>query len=92
MTDANFQTAVNLWFSDELNATMTYGHISDWNTSAVTNMSKGIRKLPRIDFNGIFQWFKQASLNQDIGRWNVMVHGSWTKSAIQWGLEYIGYL
>ena len=29
ITDANFQDAVNLWFSDEANATYTYGHISD---------------------------------------------------------------
>ena len=39
LTDANFQTAVNLWFSDEANATATYGHIKDWNTSAVTDMT-----------------------------------------------------
>ena len=38
LTNSNFQTAVNLWFSDEANATATYGHIKDWNTSAVTNM------------------------------------------------------
>ena len=31
ITDANFQDAVNLWFSDEANATHVYGHISDWN-------------------------------------------------------------
>ena len=32
------QTAVDLWFDDEVRATATYGHISDWNVSAVTNM------------------------------------------------------
>ena len=40
LNDSNFQTAVNLWFSDEANATATYGHISDWNVSAVTNMAQ----------------------------------------------------
>ena len=40
--DSNFQYAVNLWFS-ELNATMTYGHISDWNVSVVTDMSEAFR-------------------------------------------------
>ena len=30
LTNTNFQTAVNLWFSDEANATATYGHIKDW--------------------------------------------------------------
>ena len=38
LTNTNFQTAVNLWFTNEANATATYGPIKDWNTSAVTNM------------------------------------------------------
>ena len=42
LNDANFHSAVNLWFSDEANATFAYGHISDWNVSAVTNMSNEI--------------------------------------------------
>ena len=56
LNDSNFQDAVNLWFTDELNATWTYGHISDWNVSAVTNM---------------FSAFKgRSSFNQSIGDWN----------------------
>ena len=53
LTDANFQTAVNLWFSDEANTTMTYGHISDWNTSAVTDMYQAFMSTMshRTDFN-----------------------------------------
>ena len=39
LTDSNFQSALNTWFSDEAYAIATYGHIGDWNTSAVTNMS-----------------------------------------------------
>ena len=31
---------VNLWFSNEANAIATYGHIKDWNTSAVTDMTE----------------------------------------------------
>ena len=31
ITNANFTTAINLWFSDEANATRTYGHIRDVN-------------------------------------------------------------
>ena len=38
--DTNFQVAVNLWFDNQAEANATYGHISDWNTSAVTNMSE----------------------------------------------------
>ena len=82
LTDANFQTAVNLWFSDEANATMTYGHISDWNTSAVTDMYQAF--MGRTDFNedisgwdvgnviSMQQLFRGASsFNQPIGRWDV---------------------
>ena len=82
LTDSNFQTAVNLWFSDETNATATYGHISDWNVSAVTNMMNAF--LNRTSFNeNIGSWdtssvtsmkamFKNASsFNQPIRDWNV---------------------
>ena len=53
LNDSNFQTAVNLWFSDEANATATYGHISDWNTSAVTNMYNAFKD--------------KTAFNEDIG-------------------------
>jgi len=82
LTDANFQTAVNLWFSDETNATATYGHMSDWNTSTVTTMANAFKD--RATFNeDISAWdvsnvktmrymFYKASLfNQPIGDWNV---------------------
>ena len=81
LTNINFQTAVNLWFTDELNATMTYGHISDWNTSAVTDMSNAFRN--RTTFNeDIGGWdignvtklsnmfYMASSFNQDIGNWD----------------------
>ena len=56
ITDNNFTTAVNLWFDDEAAATTTYGHISNWDVSAVTDM---------------FQAFKdRASFNEDISSWN----------------------
>ena len=57
LTNSNFQTAVNMWFSDEANATATYGHISDWNVSAVT---------------GMFNAFKnRTTFNEDITAWDV---------------------
>ena len=46
LNDSNFQDAINLWFSDELNATWTYGHISDWNVSAVTDMTIAFKVRP----------------------------------------------
>ena len=82
ITDSNFQTAVNLWFSDEANATFTYGHISDWNTSAVTNMFEAFEN--RSDFNeNISGWdtsnvwtmsqmfLNASSFNQNIGNWDI---------------------
>ena len=55
--DSNFQTAVNLWFDNQAEANSTYGHISDWNTSAVTNM------------NGAFG--NRTTFNEDISGWDV---------------------
>ena len=37
LTDANMKDAVNAWCNGD---TTTYGHISTWDTSNVTNMSK----------------------------------------------------
>jgi surface protein len=81
-TNANFQQAVNLWFSDVENATATYGHIRDWNVSGVTNMFDAFKD--RTTFNeDISGWdvsnvtnmshmFNRASsFNQSIGDWNV---------------------
>ena len=82
ITDANFTTAINLWFSDEANATRTYGHIRDWNVSAVTDMSNAFKD--RANFNeDISEWdvsnvtdmsfmFRNAKLfDQKLGDWNV---------------------
>ena len=37
--DSTIRTAVALWFSDRAAAEATYGHISTWETSGVTDMS-----------------------------------------------------
>ena len=81
LTDANFQDAVNLWFSDELNATMTYGHISDWNVSAVTDMSfafsgKGnfnevISAWDVSNVTNMSSMFNGSGFNQPIEGWDV---------------------
>ncbi|MAH26708.1 MAG: hypothetical protein CMI19_07115 [Opitutae bacterium] len=80
--DSNFHSAVDLWFDNQAEANATYGHISDWNTSAVTKMGGAFRD--RTDFNeDISNWdtsnvtnmgfmFAGARLfNQPIGAWNV---------------------
>ena len=44
LTDANFKTAVELWFSNQEQAIANFhGHISDWNVSEVTNMSEAFK-------------------------------------------------
>ena len=48
LTNANFQTAINLWFSDKPSAILTYGHISDWNVSAVTDMNQKFKGSHQI--------------------------------------------
>ena len=39
INDGNIQAAVDLWISDPTTAEATYGNISNWDTSCVTNMS-----------------------------------------------------
>ena len=57
LDDANFRTAIDLWFSDQEEANATYGHISGWNVSAVTDMSNAFED--RTEFN------------EEIGDWDV---------------------
>ena len=81
LDNSNFQTAVNLWFDNQADANATYGHISDWNTSLVTDMSNAFKD--RTSFNEdigdwdvsnvttFFHLFTNAiSFNQDISDWN----------------------
>ncbi|NCX71605.1 MAG: BspA family leucine-rich repeat surface protein, partial [Rhodobacteraceae bacterium] len=80
--DSNFQTSLNLWFDNQADANATYGHISDWNTSAVTDMSEAFKLRAAfnddisgwdtssvITMNGMF-WGASA-FNQPIGDWDV---------------------
>jgi hypothetical protein len=39
LTDENFQQAIALWFENKEECQFRFGHISDWNTSRVTNMA-----------------------------------------------------
>ena len=54
--DSNIQDAVNLWVSDQQAAISTYGNISEWDVSNVTDM---------------YQLFKnKQNFNDDISSWN----------------------
>ena len=81
-TDADTRNAVVLWCSDRAEAENKYGHITDWDTSAVTNMRELFKDCE--DFNDdISGWNVSqvtdmycmfagaAAFNQDIGQWNV---------------------
>jgi uncharacterized protein (TIGR02145 family) len=57
ITNDNIHQAVDLWLSDEVQAEATYGHISDWDVSSVTNM---------VDMFGL-----NDSFNGDISSWDV---------------------
>ena len=81
LNDSNFQTAINLWFSNQTDANATYGHISDWNVSSVTDMSQAFQGKQNFNEN-ISNWdvsnvtdmsymFASAELYQDIVGWDV---------------------
>ena len=56
INDGNIQAAVDLWISDPTTAEATYGNISNWDTSCVTNMS-GFCLRDYTTFNDdISQW------------------------------------
>ena len=81
LTDETFSTALALWFSDEAAAIETYGHIRNWNTSAVTNMREAFKDKAEFNEN-ISNWdtssvtnmskmFNNAkAFNQPIGKWD----------------------
>ena len=82
ITDENIHAAVDVWISHEDVAEATYGHISEWDVSSVTNMWKVFEHA--YDFNGdISAWdvsnvtemssmFHNAyDFNGDISAWDV---------------------
>ena len=82
ITDANIQTAVNLWISDSAAATTTYGAISAWDVSNVTSMSELFKDkttfnddISNWDVSNVTTMFKMfngvTAFNQDISSWDV---------------------
>ena len=87
LTNSNFSTARDLWFTNQAQAEATYGLIGNWNTTAVTNMNsafKGNTGVITNTFNeNVGGWdvsnvtnmenmFRDQTLfNQDISYWNV---------------------
>merc|ERR1712176_217219 len=80
--DKNIKTAVTLWVDEKAAALSKYGHISDWDTSSITNMDNLF--LRKSNFNdNVSGWdtsgvttmksaFEGASrFNVDVRGWNV---------------------
>ena len=81
IVDDNVGIAVKLLISDEELAIATFGNISDWDTSSVTNMANIFNMVSssNADISGwnttsvtsMSHMFYGATLfNQDIGLWN----------------------
>ena len=85
LTNSNFSTARDLWFTDQAQAEATYGLIGNWNTTAVTNMSNAFSFAGVVtnDFNeDISGWdisnvtnissmfYRQSLFNQDLSSWD----------------------
>ena len=81
LSDANFQEAINLWFTAESNATLLYGHIRDWNVSGVTVMTSAFKD--------------RTNFNEDISDWDVSFSYQYVPDVFEcfflqpadWGLE-----
>ena len=70
MTDSNIYTARDAWLADATAAEATYGHISTWDTSGVTDMSQLF-----CGSSSTSSWAADcntaaASFNEDIGGWD----------------------
>ena len=56
-TDSNIRKAIDAWFNDKDDAIQNYCHISNWDTSKVTNMKELFKNKKKF--------------NEDVSKWNV---------------------
>jgi hypothetical protein len=75
MDDSTIRTAVAAWLADASAAETTYGHISTWDTSGVTDMSKLFCAAEWQSWMEGVPWadrcaLSTASFNEDIGAWD----------------------
>ena len=74
--------AVRLWIENEVEAIRIYGHISNWNTSNVTNMAELFKNaslfnqdITQWDVSGVikmsYMFLGASTFNQAIGKWDV---------------------
>jgi hypothetical protein len=79
MDDSSIWTARNTWLSNPTAAEATYGHISTWDTSGVTDMSYLFCAHPGSSNCNT----AAASFNEDIGAWDTS--GVTTMERMFWG-------
>ena len=68
---ASLRTAVSAWCDNEASATTTYGHISTWDTSGVTDMSYLFSRYDSTgsDVGGVY-CSSYDTFNSDISNWD----------------------
>jgi len=70
-TDDDIRVAADDWCNDPVAAEKQYGHISQWNTSSVTNMSELFSSYTIEDCLDYHEETAKKSFNEDISRWDV---------------------
>lgn len=82
ITQANIRAAVDAWATNPTLAEATYGHIKNWDVSAITDMSLLFFNKPQLngditgwDVSNVTNMFgvfaNNTNFNQDIGSWDV---------------------
>ena len=64
------QGAVDLWCKDKEEALLKYGHISEWNTHLITDMSELFKGIERSGMCKIY-CEERLDFNDDINNWDV---------------------
>ena len=79
-TTTSLRTAVSAWCDDEDSATTTYGHISTWDTSTVTDMSLLFSRYDADgnDVGGVY-CSSYDTFDDDISAWQ----GTWGFSILK---------
>ena len=62
ITNDNIRQAINMWINTPAVAEANYGHVSDWDTSNVTDMTNAFSNISPFD---------NSSFNEDISNWDV---------------------
>ena len=83
-TNADIQQSVKEWCNDPTKAEAKYGHISEWNTSLVTNM-KELFKCKSGFNDDISKWDVSSVTDMGYMFWNTPFNGDisgWTVSSV----------